>query len=289
MLVTCDAGGNNGWRNRAWKAGLAALAQQTGLEITCCHFPPGTSKWNKIEHRLFSQITLAWRGRPLTSHDVIVNTIGAVTTATGLTVTAVLDHNPYPTGTQVSGQQMRDLEDRALTRHGFHGEWNYTLHPDPGPAPASPPPAPPAPPAQATRGQALHALASPALTGITRHDLAALAARLELPAAAAREQRLHLARGRPRRRPARPAPPRLPLAAQILATILRQRHGLPLHALAYLLSVSTDTLTAAVKTTAELLRQHDITIPPGPATLRTLQDFYDHAAAAGITIPARNT
>jgi hypothetical protein len=287
LLVTCDAGGNNGWRNRAWKAGLAALAQQTGLEITCCHFPPGTSKWNKIEHRLFSQITLAWRGRPLTSHDVIINTIGAVTTAAGLAVTAVLDHNPYPTGTQVSNQQMRDLEDRALTRHGFHGEWNYTLHPDPGPAPASPPPAPPA---QATRDQALHALASPALTGITRHDLAALAARLELPAAAAREQRLHLARGRPRRGPARPAPPpRLPLTAQILATIIRQRHGLPLHALAYLTGVSTDTLTAAVKTTAGLLRQHDITIPPGPATLRTLQDFHDHAAAAGITIPARST
>src|SRR6266700_3710825 len=88
LLVTCDAGGSNGWRNRAWKAGIAALAQETGLEITVCHFPPGTSKWNQIEHRLFSQITLNWRGRPLTSHDVVVNTIAATTTATGLTVTA---------------------------------------------------------------------------------------------------------------------------------------------------------------------------------------------------------
>ena len=90
LLITCDAGGNNGWKNRAWKTGLADLARETGLEITCCHFPPGTSKWNKIEHRLFSQITIAWRGRPLTSHDVIIDTIAAVTTRTGLTVTAVL-------------------------------------------------------------------------------------------------------------------------------------------------------------------------------------------------------
>ncbi|HJY67430.1 MAG TPA: ISAzo13 family transposase, partial [Streptosporangiaceae bacterium] len=111
LLVTCDAGGSNGWRNRAWKAGLAELAQETGLEITCCHFPPGTSKWNQIEHRLFSQITLNWRGRPLTSHDVIINTIAAVTTRTGLTVTAVLDGARYPTGTQISDELMQDLED----------------------------------------------------------------------------------------------------------------------------------------------------------------------------------
>ena len=107
LLVTCDAGGSNDWRSRAWKAGLAELAQESGLEITVCHFPPGTSKWNKIEHRLFSQITLAWRGRPLTSHDVVVNTIGAVTTATGLSVTAVLDAGSYPTGTRISDEQDR--------------------------------------------------------------------------------------------------------------------------------------------------------------------------------------
>jgi Rhodopirellula transposase DDE domain len=124
LLVTCDAGGSSGWRNRAWKTGLAELAQQTGLEISACHFPPGTSKWNKIEHRLFSQISLAWRGRPLTSHDVIINTISAVTTGTGLTVTAVLDGNSYPAGTEISDEQIKDVEDRALTRHAFHGDWN---------------------------------------------------------------------------------------------------------------------------------------------------------------------
>src|SRR5215475_8721226 len=141
LLVTCDAGGSNGWKNRAWKTGLAVLAQETGLEITCCHFPPGTSKWNKIEHRLFSHITMNWRGRPLTSYDVIINTIGAVTTRTGLTVTAVLDSNHYPAGTQISAAAVKDLEDRVLTRHDFHGEWNYTLAPDP--APPGPPPGPP--------------------------------------------------------------------------------------------------------------------------------------------------
>ena len=100
-----------------------------------CHFPPGTSKWNKIEHRLFSQITLAWRGRPLTSYDVIINTIGAVTTATGLPSPPCWTRSACPTGTKISDAQMQDIEDRALTRHDFHGEWNYAFLPVPRPAP----------------------------------------------------------------------------------------------------------------------------------------------------------
>ncbi len=148
LLVTCDSGGSNGYKNRAWKAGLAALAQETGLDITVCHFPPGTSKWNTIEHRLFCQITLAWRGRPLTSYDVIINTIGRVTTSTGLTAAAVLDENAYPVGREISDKQMKDLEDRCLRRHGFRGEWNYTLL-------ASPRPAPPPEPRPGNRGPAL--------------------------------------------------------------------------------------------------------------------------------------
>ena len=135
LLVTCDAGGSNGHSNRAWKAGLAELAAETGLEITVCHFPPGTSKWNKIEHRLFCQITLGWRGRPLTSYDVIISTIGAVTTKTGLTVTAVLDENNYPTGLDISDAQMKGIEDRALTRHELPRR--VELHPA-----ARPPPRP---------------------------------------------------------------------------------------------------------------------------------------------------
>ena len=115
LLLTADAGGSNSYRNRAWKDGLARLAEATGLEITVCHFPPGTSKWNKIEHRLFCQITRNWRSRPLVSHEVIINTIAAVTTGTGLTVTAVLDEGSYPKKAKVSPARMQYLEDRILT------------------------------------------------------------------------------------------------------------------------------------------------------------------------------
>src|SRR6185437_9998293 len=138
LLITADAGGSNGYRTRAWKTGLAGLARETGLEITCCHFPPGTSKWNKIEHRLFSHITMNWRGRPLASHEIIVNSIAAVTTRTGLTVHAELDTGTYPPGTAVSDAQMDAL---PIARHPWHGEWNYTLLPAPA-APAAPPAAP---------------------------------------------------------------------------------------------------------------------------------------------------
>jgi hypothetical protein len=124
LLITADAGGSNGYRTRAWKTGLAALAAETGLTITVCHFPPGTSKWNRIEHRLFSAITLNWRGRPLTSHQVVVQTIAATTTSTGLRVHAELDTGHYPTGVKVSDAQMDAI---AVTGHAWHGEWNYTL------------------------------------------------------------------------------------------------------------------------------------------------------------------
>jgi hypothetical protein len=130
LLINADGGGSNGNRTRAWKTELAALATETGLQITVCHLPPGTSKWNKIEHRLFSHISMNWRGRPLTSHQVIVNTIAATTTSTGLRVHAELDTNEYPTGIKIPNQQMTDLETSgALTRHNWHGEWNYTLTP----------------------------------------------------------------------------------------------------------------------------------------------------------------
>ena len=129
LLICADGGGSNGYRTRLWKTELAALAAGTGLEITVCHFPPGTSKWNKIEHRLFSHISMNWRGRPLTSHEVIVQTIAATTTRTGLTVSAELDSAAYPKGIKISDRQVKDLEQRALRRHQFHGEWNCRLIP----------------------------------------------------------------------------------------------------------------------------------------------------------------
>jgi hypothetical protein len=116
LLITADAGGSNGYRTRAWKTELAALATETGLTITVCHLPPGTSKWNKIEHRLFRHITTNWRGRPLSSHEVIVATIAATTTRTGLRVHAALDTSRYPTGVKVSDAQMA-----ALTRADARG------------------------------------------------------------------------------------------------------------------------------------------------------------------------
>jgi transposase len=130
LLITADGGGSNGYRTRLWKTELASLAAQTGLTITVCHLPPGTSKWNKIEHRLFSHISMNWRGRPLTSHDVIVNTIAATTTRTGLSVHAELDTTTYPAGIKIPDAQMKALLDSgALRRHDWHPEWNYTLNP----------------------------------------------------------------------------------------------------------------------------------------------------------------
>ena len=126
LLVTADAGGSNGYRVRAWKTELARLAAETGLQVTVCHLPPGTSKWNRIEHRLFSAISMNWRGRPLVSHEVIVELIGATTTHTGLRVRAELDRGSYPLGVKVRDQKLAAV---PLVRHAFHGEWNYTIRP----------------------------------------------------------------------------------------------------------------------------------------------------------------
>ncbi len=126
LLITADAGGSNGYRNRLWKRELSALAARTGLEITVCHLPPGTSKWNKIEHRLFSAISMNWRGRPLVSHEVIVELIAATSTRTGLTVQAELDPGTYPKGTKITDKELAAL---PVTHHAFHGDWNYTVSP----------------------------------------------------------------------------------------------------------------------------------------------------------------
>ena len=126
LLVCADAGASNGYRIRAWKVELAKLARETGLEITVCHYPPGTSKWNKIEHRLFSFITMNWRGRPLTSYRVLVQLIANTTTRKGLKVQAELDQRHYPTGVKVTDKELSAV---PLTRHEFQGVWNYTVHP----------------------------------------------------------------------------------------------------------------------------------------------------------------
>jgi hypothetical protein len=126
LLITADAGGSNGWRLRLWKWELQGLADQTGLTLTVCHFPPGTSKWNKVERRLFSFISSNWRGEPLRDYETVVRLIAGTTTAKGLTVTCRLDHRKYPVGRKITDDEFAHVN---LKPDNFHGEWNYTIHP----------------------------------------------------------------------------------------------------------------------------------------------------------------
>jgi transposase len=278
LLITADAGGSNGYRTRAWKAELAALAVQTGLAITVCHFPPGTSKWNKVEHRLFSHITMSWRGRPLSSHEVIVQTIAATTTRTGLRVHAELDTNTYDTGIRISDRQHEAL---PVTRHDWHGDWNYTLRPeayehvntDPDPFDQPSPD--------------LAWLRHPALTGLPAQEWEALITRLLTLHDQQREANLDKRRGH---RPRLTAPgtgrrPILTLADRLLATTLHHRLRLPQTAIAALFNVRPETINRHIRKTHQLLQQVGHTIHPSPHRLPTLDDLYSLATAEGISVP----
>ncbi|MFJ3921661.1 ISAzo13 family transposase [Streptomyces sp. NPDC090022] len=249
LLITADAGGSNGYRTRAWKLELARLAAETGLTITVCHLPPGTSKWNKVEHRLFSHITMNWRGRPLTSHEVIVQSIAATTTRIGLRMHAELDTSTYPTGVQIGDAEMAAL---PLTRHGFHGDWNYVLHPQPAPAvPAARAPHTPEP----EWNQAL--LTDPTLTSMSPKQLNDLTKALA-PDSGDR-------RGRP---------PRLAFADQVLATVLHLHLALAAEPLAVLFGGSRTAMHRTLLKIRKLLGARGIVIPPAttpPAALAPLQ------------------
>jgi transposase len=279
LLVTADAGGSNGYRTRAWKAGLAELAAETGLAITCCHFPPGTSKWNKIEHRLFAHITMNWRGRPLTSHQVAVNTIAATTTRAGLTVRAQLDQGRYPRGVKISDQHMASL---ALARHGWHGDWNYTLAPTGAPTPPAAPP-PPAPRLLQPHNWLTH----PALTGLTASQFTALAAATEPAWQAYQELKRYRSRGGPRRnRPGAGGHNRaLDLTGQLLATALAQHLSMPHRLIATLLGADPTTISHAISDIHAIAGARITTIPAAPTRLRTPDDLHAYAAANGITPP----
>jgi hypothetical protein len=283
LLITVDAGGSNGYRTRAWKAGLAEFAAQTGLTVTVCHFPPGTSKWNKIEHRLFSAITMNWRGRPLTSHEVVVQSIAATTTRTGLRVEAVLDEGTYPTGVKVSDAQ---LDAVAVTGHAFHPDWNYTVHPQP--APACGPNGEATDPASAPDTFDRATLTDPALTGISRTELADLAAALAAPQQAARDKASHERLGTHRRRaPGAGRRPKLTLTDQITATLLHQRLALPTALLARLLGVGTETARHAIREAQQLLDEHGFTRTPPAAHLSTLAGLSRYATVYGIHPPTK--
>ena len=273
LLVTADAGGSNGYRTRAWKAELAAFALQAGLEITVCHFPPGTSKWNKIEHRLFSHITMNWRGRPLASHEVIVNSIAATTTATGLTVRAGLDPGSYPAGAKVSDEQLAAL---PLRRHAWHGDWNYTLRPEP---PAPPPPPPPA------REPARPDWTHQALTGLDPSGWHQMISALAIPCQAQRDAERYIRRGGPpTRKPGGGHPPALTLAEQALVTVLRQRFRTPRHVLATLFGVVPGTIAKAERQARPLLDQYGHQTQPAPAPVKTLAALTAYASAHGIDL-----
>ncbi|MFJ2577280.1 ISAzo13 family transposase [Kitasatospora aureofaciens] len=239
LLVTADGGGSNSSRAKAWKANLAVLATETGLEITVCHLPPGTSKWNKVEHRLFSFISLNWRAHPLTSLEVVLNLIASTTTATGLRVAARLDENAYPTGIEIDAQHAAAL---TINPDAFHGEWNYTIPPQPGvPAVPAQPPERRARPGVARTFDA--ALAThPVLTGISRDALDRLVAEIRATVD-----------GLPPSQ--RPHHRKLAIENIIWATVLDQR-GLPCSLIAHLLHVGENQMRALLIQARPLLQQH---------------------------------
>lgn len=279
LLVTADAGGSNSCRYRLWKAELADFAAETGLAVTVCHFPPGTSKWNKIEHRLFSAITMNWRGRPLTSHEIVVNTIAATRTRTGLRVDAVLDTGDYPVGVSVSTERMKAL---PITPHAERGTWNYTI----GPAATGTKAAVGPGDRDRNRSAALHTLADPRLTGMSRGDLDELAASLAPAQAARAEQRYFEQRGGRRRQvKGSHGRPLLTDADRVLIAVVYLRQVCSQLVLSELLEVSTGPIAAAVVETGKLLarRKHGIE----PTVLRftsaaALRDFL-----ATDTVPTR--
>ncbi|GAA3464265.1 transposase [Saccharothrix longispora] len=284
LLITADAGGSNSYRTRAWKAELAALAVETGLTITVCHFPPGTSKWNTIEHRLLSHITMNWRGRPLTSHEVIVNTIAATTTRTGLTVHAELDTGTYDTGVRVSDGQMDAL---PLDRHEWHGDWNYTLRPETYPRIPVTTPDPFDRPSPDVAW-----LCHPSITGLPTRDWHTLITALTAPHEEQREALLATRRGhRPRHKggPDTGRRPVLTLADRLLATVLHYRSGLPQVAVAVLFGVRPETINKRIRDIRNLLDQTGRTIHPAEHRLTSLDDLYNLAHTAGITIPDSTT
>jgi len=287
LLVTCDAGGSNSCTSRLWKHELAVLAAETGLAITVCHFPPGTSKWNKIEHRLFCHITRTWHARPLMTAEDAVAGVAATVTGQGLKCTAVLDDAGYPKGRQISDARMRHLEDRVLDRGAVRGEWNYAVlprprsAPEPEPEPERPGRCPPA------------ALNHPALTGMDPGDLHALAAALDVPSGARREQRNYARRGGRRVNAVKNGDGsnghrRTDLTDHLIAFRLREHLRLPVQAIGALLGIDPSTVSHATTLTARLLASNGIPQPataPPPATLpRTPGELLDYAAAAGITL-----
>ena len=260
LLITADSGGSNDPRRWTWKSNLATFARESGLEITVCHLPPGTSKWNKIEHRMFCHITANWRGRPLTSYQVILETIAATTTKTGLTIGAELDTGSYDLGISVTPAEFHAL---PITPNTFHGDWNYTLSP-------VPPRAPDGPATTHRTDPALTAmLTDPALTGMSRTAFAYLVAVSEpfwdALAEAAFQRRFHR----------HPQTSSVDHTHRLLAAVLRRRRAVTMTFLAQLLGVNRTNLSIQYQDAKRLLDLHRILITPIPGSpARTLEQLH---------------
>jgi hypothetical protein len=264
LLITAGSGGSNDPRRWTWKKHLHAFAQESGLEITVCHFPPGTSKWSKIEHRMFCHITANWRGRPLTSYEVVLKTIAATTTTTGLSIGAELDTRSYHLGATVTPAEFHAL---PITPGMFHGDWNYTLAP-------APPKPPEAPRTRLRIDPALtELLTGPALTGMARSGFGHLVVVSEpywdALAEAAFQRRFH----RPRSY-LHPQTSNLDHYHRLLMALLRRRRAATSTLLAHLLGVTRTNLSNQFQDGHRLLDLHKITVTPLPGMpARTLEQL----------------
>ena len=262
LLICADAGGANGYRVRAWTQELAGFAHASGLQVTVGHVPPGTSKWNKIEHRLFSRISSNWRGRPLTSHEVVVGTIGATTTRTGLTVHSELDPGAYPTGVTIPDEVMVAL---PLTAHDWHGTWTSTLRPEP-PAPL---PVPRSEDRTQPADRAPDWLHHPTLTGMDTRAFADLLAAVEQYLLDHPPISLHHKRAR--HRILRRGP--LSLSDRLLVTVLRHRWKTQIRALTSLLGSPANAVGDALHEMTPILEALDRRIRQAPITAPTTADL----------------
>jgi hypothetical protein len=287
LLITCDAGGSNGHRCRLWRQQLTELSQETGLFIMVMHFPPGTSKWNKVEHRLFCHITRTWRQSPLLTLDDAVAGIAATTTGEGLKVTAMRDDAEYPVGTEISGRQAKDLEDRYIDRDPGHGGLCYLILPRPRDVPEpEPEPGPSGPDPALTAALA-------ALAGIP--DLQELRERAALDWTAAHERQLTLKRGGTRRRAGNAGGYRgsgygkLSEQAILAAAACHVRLGMTWALLGRLFGVHHSSISVPAAGAITILGKHGITRQPGDPRINTPGKLLEHAAAAGITLTIPDT
>jgi hypothetical protein len=271
LLITADAGGSNDPRRWTWKKHLHAFAIDSGLEIMVCHYPPGTSKWNKIEHRMFCHITANWRGRPLTSYQLVIETIAATTTSTGLTIGADLDTSSYPLGGTVTPAEFRAL---PITPDAFHGDWNYTV------APCAPRPAEQAPTHRRLDPAVTEMLTDPALTGMPRADFAHMAAVSEpywdALAEAAFRRRFHRPRGY-----LHPQTSSIDHFHRLLTALLRRRRAATSTLLAQLLGVTRTNLSNQFHDGHRILDLHRIDVSPIPGSpARTLEQLQARLTSA---------